>query len=362
MSHLQKGKDNVSHGANQVLTALLPLYTFSLVMNKKFSIRLTMILLCGSAIAQVQQDFDSAPPAAEEPGRKRPSIFHRPARDTSMAQLQHARDLQARGRTRKAMNQYRALVHRWHSAPEAHTAQEAYARLLEDRRSYKKAMDEYQYLIDYFPGQFSYSEIVARQFAIAHHVMTDAERRMTRSTKRALPMLEAVTRNAPNGPHAAECSFYLGWIYESHKEYIEAASAYERVLYRYPSSKFAPSASFRNSFCLYTMALRHHRDELLLREALSALTQFLRDYSGDANEVKATQYRDELKELLADSYYERAVFYDRKAKRPDSAVIAYRDYLRKFPSSERAIRVSARIEELQKTLQSLAEQEASGEK
>jgi len=329
-------------------------------MTKTFLILLSSIALCAPALAQLDRDFDSAPPPAEEPGRRHPSIFHRPARDTPAAQLKYASDLETKGRERKAMRQYRALVHSWHSAPEAHVAQESYARLLEERRSYEKAIEEYQYLITFFPGQFAYSEVVARQFAIAHHVMTDAERRFGRSTKRALPMLEVVVKNAPNGSRAAECAFYIGWIHESHKEYNEAVDAYEQVLYRYPASEFAPASSFRRSFCLYTLARRQKRDESILKDAIAALSEFLRDYSGDANEEKAEKYRDELKEVLADSYYERAVFYDRRAKRPDSAIIVYRDFLRNFPSSERAVRVSARIEELQKTLPAPGKSEVSG--
>ena len=50
---------------------------------------------------------------------------------------------------------------------------------------------------------------------------------------------------------------------------------------------------------------------------------------------------------LAGISYERALFYDKDGKRQQSALIAYMDYLNKFPDSDKADSVRKRIDELQ---------------
>jgi hypothetical protein len=46
-------------------------------------------------------------------------------------------------------------------------------------------------------------------------------------------------------------------------------------------------------------------------------------------------------------YYERAVFYDEAARKPEAAIIAYRDFISLFPSSERRKTAEERIKALQ---------------
>lgn len=326
-------------------------------MNKVIHIIFAVLLVAGACLAQMDVDeaefaHDYGPAKLE---RKRPSLFRRPEQGSPESQLLHARELEQAGRLGKAMRQYRALVHQWHGSTQAGPAQEAYARLLEQTRRYEKAFNEYQYLIKNFSGRFDYGDVIARQFAIAHHVMTEAESRWTRSTRRALPLFGQIVQNAPNWERSAESQFYVGWIHESHKDYEDAVLAYETVQYRYPRSEYAPAASFRRSFCLYTLARRHHRDEATLRDALSALTEFLRDHETDENASIARRYQDELRESLAQMYYDRAAFYDRMARKPGPALIAYRDFLRQFPSSELALQVNTRVEELQQQLESTSE-------
>ena len=303
-----------------------------------------------------QSEAPSAPPGPRE--RKHPGmfhLFHRPARNSAAEQQAYAKSLADAGALRRARKQYNALVHSWPNAPEAVMAQETYARLLEDDHQYLEAFDEYQYLIDHFAGRFVFAPILERQFAIANHAMNRRRGAFlwfhgfsTRDA--ALPLFEQIVKNAPNWERTPESQFNIGAIHEQNGDHDLAVSAYEKVQFDYADSALAVGAAFRRAFCLYRLAKDAPRDEVSLRQALSALASFLRDYASDANAPMAEQYRDELSDRLAGMYYERAVFYDRLAGRPESALIAYRDFIKRFPISKQAMEAGERVQELEQRL------------
>ena len=230
-----------------------------------------------------------------------------------------------------------------------------YARLLEETEHYKDAFDEFQYLIDFYGGQFPYDEALDHQFKIANYIMTTPEARWffggVMAPERALSMFEKIVENAPTWKRSAEAEFNVGMINEEIKEYEAASIAYENVERRYRGGDLARDAAFRHACCLYLAAKQTPRDEKGYRNALSALAVFVRSYPGNKDVETARNYLDEMKERLAGMYYERADFYDRIAKKPESAIIAYNDLIKNFPSSEKAQRANERIEQLKAQLE-----------
>ena len=308
-------------------------------------------------LAQYDTDFRNPNklPDSDEKKRKTPSFFHRPAKETSASQLEFANKLLADGKQKAAMKQYSALVHKWHTSPEASKAQLAYARIMYDRNDYKDVFDEFQYLIDNFAGEFPYEEALDKQFRIANYLMT--ARRMKflfmsgfKIQEQALPLFEKIVKNAPSWKNSIEAQYNIGIINEDMGEYSEAITAYDAVRYRYPDSERAADASFRRAYCFYLTANESIRDEISCRKALSALASFIADYPKHASFELASKSRDELDDRLANMYLERAKFYD-KTGRKKAAVIAYEDFMRKFSSSRQAGDVSIRIETLKGELE-----------
>lgn len=307
--------------------------------------------LLASTLSAQEQDFEPRLDM-QPPGRKQPGVFHRPGKETPSEQLKYARALYDDGEIRKAMKQYRALVHQWHDTDDAVLAQEAYAKLLQEKGKYFRAFDEFQYLIDNYSGKFPYKAVIERQFQIANHIRT-AKRRVLfilneyTSPERALPMFEKIVDNAPNWDKAPEAQFCLALIHEQGKDYEEAAKAYEELQSRWPDSDFVNSAGYRRAECLYYIAREKPRDEIKCRSALSAFSAFLRDYPDDNDREKVQQYIKELSDQLADSYYERALFYDRTGRKPEAAFIAYSDFVRNCPASDMIEKAKERIAELE---------------
>jgi len=299
------------------------------------------------------QDMGGLPPAPDtksRPEKKTPGWFRKAKAQTPEEQMTLANQLLATGHKRAAARQYYALVAAWHESPQAPAAQLAYAKLVEDRGSDLDAFHEFQYLIDHFAGLFPFEEALDHQFRIANTVMTQRHGRFLfggfTAPERALPLFEQIVKNGPQWKNTPRTQFDIGLIHEENKDYDKAIAAYEAIQVSYPDSPEAEEAGFRRAQCLYTLANATPRHEPGYRDALSALAMFLQDYPKSVHAETAGTYRDELKERLAAMYFERAVFYDKLARRPKAAVIAYADFIRNFPTSHLAAEAGDRMDTL----------------
>ncbi|MFA6272857.1 MAG: outer membrane protein assembly factor BamD, partial [Patescibacteria group bacterium] len=287
--------------------------------------------------------------------RKEPGFFHRPAQASPASQLKYADKLLAEGKQKAAMKQFGALVHQWHASPEAAPAQLAFARILYDKSDYRKAFAEFQYLIENFAGQFPYEEALDKQFRIANYQMTAKRMKFFflpgfSVQEEAIPLFEKIVKSAPSWKNSVEAQYNIGLINEQLGDYPAAIKAYDALRFNYPAGSRAGDAGFRKAYCLYVSANDSPRDETLCREALSALAGFIGDYPANGNIAQAGEYRDKLDERLAAMYYDRAVFYDKTPGKQKSALVAYEDFARKFPSSRQLEKAMDRIETLKKEI------------
>ena len=316
-----------------------------------------MLAVCGP-VANAQRSYDEDNFAMrnqdlqEQIERKTPGwIFNRPAKSDPVSQLKLAEKMEKAGKKRKAGKAYNALVHKWHESPEALTAQLAYARILTELGKYADAFDEYQYLIEYFQGRFKYSEVMDSQFKLANQVMTQKHWDFLflpgfKDPVRAIKLFELITGNAPGWDKSPEALFYVGLIHEDNAAYAEAVSAYERLVSQYPKCTYAAESAYRAAKCLCLKVKTAKYDEGAYRNAMSALASFRRDFPEHPGAAEAGTEIDRLFNELGEIYYDKAVFYDYKAKKPAAAVIAYGDFLKQFPNSKLAEQAEKRLEEL----------------
>jgi len=319
-------------------------------------------LLCASAARGQQgyrpedREFEPGPKTFDHEEKKGRSIFHRPDKDTAADQLAYAKEKEEAGSLRKAKDVYDDLVHHWHDSREAPEAQFALARILFKQGKYEKAFKAFQYLIDHYAGRFSYNDALDYQHRIANQIMSDRWGDVLfmpgfEAPERALPLLDQIIANGPNWKKAPGVRLTVGMIHEDLKDYEEAVSAYDAVEQHHAKSPEAESAAFRKAHCLYVLSEKTPRDEKRCRSALSALASFLARHKQSVDRDQAETYLTDLKTRLSEMYYERALFYDEIAKRPAAALIAYRDFLKKFPASEKAQAVYERIEALEREVE-----------
>ena len=315
------------------------------------------ILLTAPRSSQAWWFSGAEKPYEETSSKKGWHPFLRAQGDTPAEQLACAGRLEQAGRIKKAMKQYRALVILWPDSAEAPIAQLHYARLLDQRKKYLQAFDEYQFLFDRYTGKFPYNEVLNRQFEIAHMVMNLKKGKFLflpgfSAPERATPLFEKIITNGPAGPHAAEAQYLIGAAHEANYEYEEAVVAYMATQYRYPDSSSAEKAAFGQVRCYYLLAQEGSHNEEALENAWAAVTLFLNTYPASEDKATAASYRNVLYGQRAKAAYEKAVFYDRFAKKPKAALIAYESMVGLFPNSDWTALAQARIDELKQTVES----------
>ncbi len=320
--------------------------------------RLLLLILCvfllAPAYAQVEEEDngvlweETRIQAAE---KREPGFFKRPDKKNPASQLNYAKKLLEKGKTRKARRALLRLTHQWPDSDEAPKAQYEYAKLLMQSGAYMQAFKEFQYLIKHYPGEFPYNKTLDYQFKIANQVRTERWGDILflpgfSTAERSLPLYRQIAKNGPNWEKTPQIWFYIGSVYEQTQEYAKAIDAYERIIYRTEGDNVTQRAAYRRLHCFYAMVKRRPRDENIYQRAISSHFRFLEKYPDHEKADHARKMLSGLKQELEDMHYRQAVFYDRNTDKVKAALISYRDFLKNFPKSKRAPQIKARIEEL----------------
>lgn len=275
----------------------------------------------------------------------------RPSRKNPEDQLAWARKLQEEGRLRKATRAYRALVVTWPGSTEAPLAQWGLAQSLDARHKMEDAFDEYNNLTSHYTGGYPYDSVVQRQFEIAHSIMDKRRGAFLmfggfKAPERAVPMFEKVVQNAPRASFAAEAQYLIGRAYELSDQLELAVVSYMTAQHRYPGTSWAEKASFGRARCLVRLSEESPNDEEALDQAWAAVVVFLNTFPQSEDAELGKAYRENLLRRRAKASYDKALFYDRIAKRPAAAIQSYENFVRQFPNSEWTALARARMQEL----------------
>jgi tetratricopeptide (TPR) repeat protein len=312
------------------------------------------VLCCVFAVAA---SADPPKPYVEEAPRRSFhlfNLFNRPAKTNPADQWAYVQELDARGKTRAAAKQALALRLFWPYSPEAPEAQLRHARLLERRNRPKEAFDAYQFLVEHYPGQFEFNEIVQRQMDLAKSVM---ERRRGKflflpgftAPEHAIPLLSAVATNAPEWSGTAEAYYLIGAANQRIFEFEKAIDAYFVSLNRFPGSEFAEPSAFAQVQCHVEMAREAPQDNRLIETALAACDIFLLRFPDSSRRPEIAARRDALAARQIQNAFDRATYYDRILRQPESAAIEYRAFLDRFPDAPQAELARQRLDALAPT-------------
>lgn len=295
--------------------------------------------------------WGAEPPYVETAPKRGFHLFLRPKKKNPEAQWAQVQALERAGKTRAAANQALALRIWWPNSPEAPQAQMRHARLMERRNHLQDAFDSYQYLIEHYAGRFEFNEVLARQLQIAKTLMDRKKGRFLffpgyNAPEQAVPLFEKIVASAPEGSGAAEALYLTGAANERAYEYDKAIDAYFSVLNRFPDSEFAPQAAFAQARCHVKVSDDSPNDTRALETARAACQLFLQRHPAAADRAAIEADLARLRDRQAANAYERARYYDRILRKPQAALIEYRNFVALFPGDERTPTAKLRIEEL----------------
>lgn len=281
--------------------------------------------------------------------RKAPSFWWRPSEKDPAAQLALAKKYETEGRLRKARNAYNDLVHEWHSAPEAVTAQLAIAAIYEKQAAWQDAYNENIYLLAHFSGQFPLEPVLENAFRLANLL---AENNtgwfgLDLTGHTALRQnYERIVHFAPRWSRAAETYLRIGALYENEAYYTEAFATYARLLTAFPNTPLRDDVLYRANETLLKMARNEAQDAEKLRDCENLIALSIRNNPLHPKIPTFETWRDEIHAMRRALAYSQAKFYDTRRHNVKAARHAYRNFLRDFPEAEQGPAIIARLAEL----------------
>lgn len=271
------------------------------------------------------------------------------------AALASAKQYDEAGQYENALASYRNLLKNFPAAPQASKAQFRIAQILEEQGNASKAFDAYQTLVSRYPDTPEFEQAVAQQVIIANQYLQGKRvvflgLPVIPGTERAQQMYRSILNNAPYSKHAPVAQFNLGLTYERQKMLVDARSAYQTVLDKYPNSDVADDALYQIGY-IYMQAgtTGDTRDLSAIVQARETFEDFLLQFP---KSEKAAQARDNLVTLgqsEAGDLMTIAKYYD-WARNYKAAVIYYNDVIRKQPKTPDAEYAKTRLNELRNSV------------
>lgn len=294
----------------------------------------------------------NAPYVASEPPRGW-CLFTRPAKDAPADQWAYVQQLRRDGALRKAANQAEALRLFWPTAPEAPLAQLLHARLLDARDKHKDAFEAYRLLLEKYPESCDYQAIVADQLRLANAVSTS--RLATcwgllpgfEAPARAIPLFQAILDEAPEGPGAPEAAYRIALAQEDEYEYELAIDAFSQVVNRFPESPYAVQAALGQARCHIALADDAPFDARAREAAIAACDFVLKTYPKQVRKGPIEADRQRLVDRREADAFARCLYYDKTLKQPESARLEYKSFVALYPDSEHIEAARARLAQLE---------------
>jgi len=127
----------------------------------------------------------------------------------------------------------------------------------------------------------------------------------------AVPVFETLVENFPKGDEADEALRRIGALRFEEEEWIEARTAYERLLKGYPGSEWADLAEFRIGICHLKEAHSPSLDLREMRKAREALEGYLKNRPEGSRRREAEASLAQVLEMLAEREWRTGDFYRR---------------------------------------------------
>ncbi|WP_421774638.1 outer membrane protein assembly factor BamD [Gracilimonas sp.] len=122
---------------------------------------------------------------------------------------------------------------------------------------------------------------------------------------------DTVTRVARGTEYGQDAQYYLAESYYKDKQFLLAASEYDRYISYYPQDERRPDMEFKAAMCYFKLSPRYKLDQNQTRKAIERFRLFNNRYPDHEKVQEAAARIDEMREKLAHKSYESARFYVR---------------------------------------------------
>lgn len=284
-------------------------------------------------------------------------------KENAREQLKFADSFEKRRNFKGALREYKKTVKQFPTSPEAATATFRMGVCYEELDKPDKAFNAYQQVLENYPSFSEPQEVLRRQFAIAKKYHEGKRKplwlvklRLFKATGAAIEYFNKMVETAPYGGLAPEAKLLAGELQQGKKSYDEAIATYQFVIEHYPRTPAAETALFRTGSCYFQKALRARYDENSISLANTNFKGYVEKYPQGKYAKEAREKLTSLDDKKAKGAFEVGRFYEKK-KQFDSALMYYKEVLRRHPLSAWAVKAEGRIKGMEQ--RGLVEKEPS---
>lgn len=276
-------------------------------------------------------------------------------RATPAEQFALAKELAEKDEFKKAAKACDALVREWPASPEAPMAQLMYAMLLaKSLNEYDDAFEQLDYLLDFYPRECAYSELVEYQYKLANLMLKEKKTFLGMSftsTRVMRQHYEVIVRRAPGASYVPAAMLQIADLREQEQQYEEAVLVYAALMNKFPTSLEGRKAAYLQARARMWLVRRlaYNLDRCQDTANYLKLTLERLPDLDEAEEMKT--WLGELRQYMAEDAFVRAKFYDSRQRTAHAAVASYEKFLQEYPDSRHAEEVRARIEVLKSAKQ-----------
>ena len=287
-------------------------------------------------------------------------------RDRAKAQLEVAREAEAKEDWKTVYKAARRTVHEWPLSDYAPEAQQLLARSYEARGDDERAFREYQKLLRFYPQNVDYGEIQHRQMVIANRFLGGQRFRLWgkiplyRSWKKSAQMFQEIVNVGPHSDVAPLAQMKAGEAWEKkaggfhvsererHKDYGRAVEAYKKAYEEYQSNdEVASTALYKKGMSYENQTKDAEYDQEVTLQSIDAFEDLLTLYPDYSDSEKAKAQITEMKTEQARGMITIAEFYEKK-KKWHGAKIYYNEAFDLAPDSKHGQLATERLAVVEK--------------
>jgi outer membrane protein assembly factor BamD len=160
----------------------------------------------------------------------------------------------------------------------------------------------------------------------------------------AIPLLDGFVTYHLGDPRAPQALFNLAQAHMARREFVSAATQYQRLATDFPTHPLAVEARMGSCDAYVRLSPRPQLDQEYTRAALGHCESVAVGYPGTPQGEAAAAHVAEMRERLAEKIFANGAFYQRR-RALDAAVIYFTDVVTRYPETSFAPRALARLVE-----------------
>lgn len=273
-------------------------------------------------------------------------------KESPKAQWDYAQELEKKGEFNNAVRAYKSLVKTYPASPLASQSLLKSAECYEHEGSLYEAYKDYQKLLENYPKEINFDDILKRQYRIGELFIKGRKRKIWRfpilpATDKGIEILETVIRNAPFSSISPQAQFTIGTAHKRMGKYTEAIETYNKIVTDYKDTPWYEEAFYQVGWCNYKKSRGFSYDQLAAKEAINYFQKFIKEFPQSKHISKINKLLDELSGRQAKGILEIAHFYDKHGHK-DAAIMYYKEIIDTFTGTKEAKEAEERLKKLEK--------------